>query len=176
LSGCQSQPIVGHDRTTGLYVNQNYTAATLSLSGFYKIGVWRKFSDPLFTDAIGAGYLRCMTDDPELPRTYGPAQVAAAIGVKLGTLQSWLARKTFEVESHGAGVERRFTFDQAVVFFVAAELTRLGVAAGTAAKLALAWASGDSNAISRRPDEYVAVRIVQPPKLTAQLRKKLETV
>ena len=65
-------------------------------------------------------------------RTYGPAEVATAIGVKRATLHSWLARHYVEVESQGAGVERQFTFWQVVQLGALAAMTRRGIEIGKA--------------------------------------------
>jgi DNA-binding transcriptional MerR regulator len=68
-------------------------------------------------------------------QTYGPAEVAAAIGVKRGTLHSWFARRVIEVASQGAGIERRFTFGEAVWLGILAALTRHGLEIGHAQEI-----------------------------------------
>jgi DNA-binding transcriptional MerR regulator len=69
-----------------------------------------------------------------LKRTWGPAEVATAIGVERATLHSWLARRYVDVPSSGTGRPRTFTFEMVVRLAAIAELVRHNVPVGKAAE------------------------------------------
>lgn len=70
-------------------------------------------------------------------QTYGPAEVCEAAGVPRATFHSWLARHYLPLPpSLGAGRERRFSIRDAVRVAIVAELNRVGVSVGVAARAA----------------------------------------
>jgi DNA-binding transcriptional MerR regulator len=64
--------------------------------------------------------------------TFGPAEVSLATGVRRDNLHSWLSRRYLSVESRGAGISRRFTFEQVAYVAAIASLERHGIPIGTA--------------------------------------------
>jgi hypothetical protein len=72
--------------------------------------------------------------------TYGAAQIAAALGIKRPTLQAWLDRHGVDVESRGAGLARRFPFEQAVWLCTLQTMSRSGFSISNAAEILLAVA------------------------------------
>lgn len=68
-------------------------------------------------------------------KKFGPAEVAAAIGVKRATLHSWMARRYIEIESQGRGVAREFSLAQVVCLGAMAAMTRRGFDIGAAVEI-----------------------------------------
>ena len=82
-----------------------------------------------------------MTHAPETPqndaKTWGPNEVYWAAGVTRGVAHSWVARKLVPLgPAPGMGKERRFSYEEVVLFGIVTELTRLGVGIGEAAQAA----------------------------------------
>jgi hypothetical protein len=69
-------------------------------------------------------------------KTYGPQEVCDAAGVSRATFHSWVARKYLPLPpGPGMGRERRFSASEAILVAVAAELTKLGLSIGVAARV-----------------------------------------
>jgi DNA-binding transcriptional MerR regulator len=80
---------------------------------------------------------------------YKLSQVASVAGIGAPTLGAWLDRKLINIPASGTGNHRSFSRDDIVRVALVAELTRLGIAVGEAAKAAATFcddAHGDRDA------------------------------